>query len=126
MTDDSPRVTVATWSAINDPRAFLPPSNSFSSLNRMHLKFPLPTLQDRDDNSSLSGDQDQKELSITVSEREISFSSGTNSPRDHVVISSTHRTVIVNHIHAIMGDAFLGTINGGNNGGRNNVNSISG
>ncbi|KAF9488171.1 hypothetical protein BDN71DRAFT_525175 [Pleurotus eryngii] len=123
--DDSLRVTVATWSALNDPLAFLPPSNSFSSLNHIHLKFPLPTPQDGDRNSSLSGDQDQKELSISISGCETPFSSGANSPRDNVVISSSHRTIIINHIHAIMGDAFLGTINGGNIGGRNNVNSIS-
>ncbi|KAF9491839.1 hypothetical protein BDN71DRAFT_1452272 [Pleurotus eryngii] len=125
-TDDSLRVTVATWSALNDPLAFLPPSNSFSSLNHIHLKFPLPTPQDGDRNSSLSGDQDQKELSISISGRETPFSSGANSPGDNVVISSSHRTIIINHIHAIMGDAFLGTINGGNIGGRNNVNSIIG
>ncbi len=124
MTDDLPRVTVATWSVINDPLAFLPPLDSFSSLNRIHLQFPLPTPPNRNRVSSLAGERGPKELTLTISEREISFSTGSDSPADSVVLSNAHRTIIINHIHTIMGDAFLGVINGGNNGGRNNYNNI--
>lgn len=109
-----PSVSVATWSALNDPRAFLPSPNPFSSLSNVHLKFPLSAPRSRD--PSLSGARDQKEFTVAISERDIAFSAGASR--------GAGRTVVINHIHTVMGDVFLGTINGGINGGSNNVNSF--
>ncbi|KAF9489468.1 hypothetical protein BDN71DRAFT_1456073 [Pleurotus eryngii] len=112
------------WSYINNSPACPLRSDAFRSLNSLHLKFPSPASQDCNPNSSSQFHQDN--LTITISAREISFSTGTNtvSLGNGFTLSSEHRTVTVNYINAIMGDAFLGTINGGNNGGRNNVNTI--
>ncbi|KAF9490077.1 hypothetical protein BDN71DRAFT_232149 [Pleurotus eryngii] len=112
------------WSATTIPPTFPSHSSAFRSLNDLHLKFPSPASQDCNPNSSSQSHQD--DLTITISAGEISFSTGANpvSLGNRFTLSSVHRTVNVNYINAIMGDAFLGTINGGNNGGRNNVNTI--
>lgn len=113
------RILRVDWSATTTPTTFPSPSGAFRSLNNVHLKFPFATSQDRDHNS-------QEDLTITISAGEISFSTGTCSisPGKGSTLSSKHCTVnINNYITKIMGDAFFGTINGGNNGGRNNTNT---
>ncbi|KAF9491244.1 hypothetical protein BDN71DRAFT_1453109 [Pleurotus eryngii] len=117
------QILCVDWSYINNSPAFPLRSDAFRSLNSLHLKFPSPASQDCNPNSSSQFHQD--DLTITISPREISFSTGTNTVPlgNRFTLSSEHRTVTVNYINAIMGDAFLGTINGGNNGGRNNVNT---
>lgn len=113
------------WSATNVPPTFPSHSGAFRSLNNLHLKFPAPASQDRNYDSSSQRHQD--DLTITISPREISFSSSTStnsaSLGNGFTLSSEHRIVNVNYINAIMGDAFMGPISGGNNGGRNNVNT---
>ncbi|KAJ8689370.1 hypothetical protein PTI98_013395 [Pleurotus ostreatus] len=105
------------WSATTIPPTFPSPSGAFQSLNNLRVIFPS-----HDRNSS-----PQDDLTITISAGEMSFSTGTNpiSLANGLTLSSAHRTVNINYINAIMGDAFIGTINGGNNGGRNNTNTSS-
>ncbi|KAF9490073.1 hypothetical protein BDN71DRAFT_1455034, partial [Pleurotus eryngii] len=93
------------WSYINNSPACPLRSDAFRSLNSLHLKFPSPASQDCNPNSSSQFHQD--DLTITISPREISFSTGTNtvSLGNGFTLSSEHRTVTVNYINAIMGDA---------------------
>ncbi|KAF4565313.1 hypothetical protein EYR36_001883 [Pleurotus pulmonarius] len=65
-------ITGVDWSATNIPPTFPSSSGAFQSLNNLHLKFPSHASQDR--NSS-----HQDGLTITISAREISFSTGTDS-----------------------------------------------
>ncbi|KAF7439713.1 hypothetical protein PC9H_000049 [Pleurotus ostreatus] len=84
--NDTIGVDVATWSAINDPLAFIPPSNIFSSLKHFHVKIPLPTPPNYNYNSSLSGERLPKELALAISERGISFSTDSKPPANNVVL----------------------------------------
>ncbi len=105
------------------PPTLLSPSGVFRSLNNLHLKFPSPASQDPNHSSSSQSHLD--DLTITISAREISFSTGTDSVSlgNGFTLNSEHRTVTVNYINAIMGDAFLGPISRSNIGGTNNVNN---
>ncbi|KAF9490196.1 hypothetical protein BDN71DRAFT_208784 [Pleurotus eryngii] len=111
------------WSATTIPPTFPLRSDVFRSLNSLHLKFPSPASHDRNCNSPSQSHQD--DIIITISAGEISFSTGANpvSLGNRFALSSEHRTVNVNYINAIMGDAFLAPISGGTIGGRNNVNN---
>ncbi|KAF9492540.1 hypothetical protein BDN71DRAFT_1451470 [Pleurotus eryngii] len=116
-------ILCANWSATTIPSTFSSHSTTFRSLNNLHLKFPSHASQHRNPNSSSQSNQD--DLTITISAREISFTTGTDSASlgSGFTLSSEHRTVNVNHINAILGDAFLAPISGGTIGGRNNVNN---
>ncbi|KAF9492505.1 hypothetical protein BDN71DRAFT_1198904 [Pleurotus eryngii] len=120
---DSFYIRRVDWSATTIPPTFPLRSDAFRSLNSLHLKFPSPASQDCNPNSSSQSHQDN--LTITISAREISFSTGTDtvSLGNGFTLSSEHRTVNINYINAIMGDAFLAPISGGTIGGRNNVNN---
>ncbi|KDQ22968.1 hypothetical protein PLEOSDRAFT_1110057 [Pleurotus ostreatus PC15] len=118
-----PSINRVDWSATNIPPTLPSCSSAFRSLNNIHLKVPSPVLQDRNCNSSSPSHQDDP--TITISAREISFSTGANSVSlgNGFTMSSEHRTVTVNYINTIMGDTFLGPITRSNIGGTNNVNT---
>ncbi|KAJ8701130.1 hypothetical protein PTI98_004087 [Pleurotus ostreatus] len=113
--NDTIGVDVATWSAINDPLAFIPPSNIFSSLKHFHVKIPLPTPPNYNYNSSLSGERLPKELALAISERGISFSTDSKPPANNVVLRSMHHTITT---EASMRGMFFwgGTVGGRYNG----------
>ncbi|KAL4261325.1 hypothetical protein AB1N83_007304 [Pleurotus pulmonarius] len=121
-------IVCVDWSATTIPPTFLSSSAPFQSLTSLHLKFPSPTPQDHNNTSSSSSQSRPGGLTISISGHEISFSAGTSplSLGSGFTLNSAHRTVNVNYINAIMGDAFLAPISGGNNGGRNNVNNSFG
>ncbi|KAF9490190.1 hypothetical protein BDN71DRAFT_1454570, partial [Pleurotus eryngii] len=101
--DDLCHILRLDWSATTIPLTFPSHSSTFWSLNNLHLKFPSPASQDRNSNSSSQSQQD--DLTITISAREISFTTGTDSVSlgSSFTLSSDHRTVTVNYINAIMG-----------------------
>ncbi len=115
-------ITTFDWSATSvPPPAFLSRSDSFRSLNNLHLRFPSPRSQDH--NHCPSAPCRQGDLTITISAHEISFLDGTNSVSsgNSFSINTVHRIVNINYINNI-GDVFLAPINGGNVGGRHNHN----
>ncbi|KAF9491679.1 hypothetical protein BDN71DRAFT_1294946 [Pleurotus eryngii] len=109
------------WSATDSPLAFPSPFNPFQYLSNLHLGFPLPVPRDRNRNSWSLDCQGQGSLTVTISDREVTFSESVNCvpTTNGFTINSTHRSVIVNYIK---GDVFLGPISGGNVGGTNNTN----
>ncbi|KAF9489466.1 hypothetical protein BDN71DRAFT_1456063 [Pleurotus eryngii] len=124
LSDEVPFIAEVNWSATTIPPIFPLHASTFRSLNNLHLKFHSVTSQDGNYNSPSRSQQD--DLTISVSAREISLFNGTNSvfAGNSFSVNSEDRTVNINYINTIMGDAFLGPISGGNNGGRNNVNTI--
>lgn len=96
------------------------PSSPFRSVSNLRLNFPSTTSQDRSDDSDPS-QLNRSDLTINISAQEISLLTGTNSVStgNSCTITSDHRIVNINYI---MGDVYWGPINGGNVGGRNNVN----
>ncbi|KAF9492543.1 hypothetical protein BDN71DRAFT_1451481 [Pleurotus eryngii] len=98
--DDLCHILRLDWSATTIPLTFPSHSSTFWSLNNLHLKFPSPASQDRNSNSSSQSQQD--DLTITISAREISFTTGTDSVSlgSGFTLSSDHRTVTVNYINA--------------------------
>ncbi|KAF4565305.1 hypothetical protein EYR36_001875 [Pleurotus pulmonarius] len=118
------RITRVDWSATTIPPTFPSPSSTFRSLNNLHLKFPSHAPHDRNHDSTSRSHQE--DLTITISAREISFSTSTDSVSlgNGFTVSSEHRTVTVNYIHTINGDVFSGPISRSNIGGMNNANTI--
>ncbi|KAF4588365.1 hypothetical protein EYR38_010333 [Pleurotus pulmonarius] len=86
-------ITGVDWSATTIPPTFPSSSGAFQSLNNLHLKFPSKAPQDRNHGSSSRSHLD--DLTISISAREISFSTGTNSVSlgNGFTMSSEHRTV---------------------------------
>ncbi|KAF9490203.1 hypothetical protein BDN71DRAFT_1511466 [Pleurotus eryngii] len=108
-------------------------SDAFRSLNNIHLNFPSST-QYNYHNHDFPPQNSTEPLSFTVEATGIHGLTATNSVAqgNSITIKSKHRNVHVNlaglpgvslNINFISGDSFFGAINGGNVGGRNNVNT---
>ncbi|KAF9488459.1 hypothetical protein BDN71DRAFT_458094 [Pleurotus eryngii] len=121
------------WSEIDYSPASPLRSDAFRSLNNIHLNFPSPTQYDYH-NHDHPPQNSTEPLSFTVEATGIHGLTATNSVAqgNSITIKSEHRNVHVNlaglpgvslNINIISGDSFFGAINGGNVGGRNNVNT---
>lgn len=106
------------WDVSTIPPTFV--SSPFRSVSNLHLNFPSSASRDHNHDSS-SSPLNRGDLTINISANEITLLTGTNSVSagNSCTIASEHRIVNINYI---MGDVYWGPINGGNVGGRNNVN----
>ncbi|KAF9487650.1 hypothetical protein BDN71DRAFT_1513752 [Pleurotus eryngii] len=122
-----------SWSKINYSPASPLRSDTFRSLNNIHFNFPSSTQHDYH-NHDRPPQNSTEPLSFTVEATGIHGLTATNSVAQGnlITIKSEHRNVHVNlaglpgvslNINFISGDSFFGGINGGNVGGRNNVNT---
>ncbi|KAF9490232.1 hypothetical protein BDN71DRAFT_210936 [Pleurotus eryngii] len=109
-------------------------SDAFRTLNNIHLNFP-PSTQHDCPNHDCPSQNSTEPLSFTAEATGIYGLTATNSVAqgNSITIKSKHRNVHANlaglpgvslNINFISGDSFFGVINGGNVGGRNNVNTI--
>ncbi|KAL4256729.1 hypothetical protein AB1N83_010605 [Pleurotus pulmonarius] len=100
-------------------------SSSVSDIYGMYLA--IPSCTDPNENSPLNHElrptSDPGSLTVTISANRVSVISGANtiSPSNYTTRDGARHVVTINYI---VGDAFLGTIYGGNNGGRQNINCI--
>ncbi|KAF9490069.1 hypothetical protein BDN71DRAFT_1498728, partial [Pleurotus eryngii] len=127
-------ISNSDWSATTIPPTFPLCSDAFRSLNSLNLNFPSSTQHDYH-NHDRPPQNSTEPLNFTVEATGIHGLTASNPvlQGNSITIKSEHRNVRVNlagllgvslNINIISGDSFFGAINGGNVGGRNNVNTF--
>ncbi|KAF9492546.1 hypothetical protein BDN71DRAFT_1591625 [Pleurotus eryngii] len=122
------------WTELNNSPACPLCSDTFRSLNNIHLNF-LPSTQHDDNNHDRPSQHSTEPINVTVEATGIHGLTATNSVAqgDSITIKSEHRNVHINlaglpgislNINFISGDSYFGAISNSNIGGTNNVNTI--